>query len=113
MTRDDVRAQLLMEQEDLRVLREKVLHDCAPQDAFWTCHGAIIRNIYELVVAIKALNDYAFRYHVNNDHFKNDFAKWIDEVLKDRLLAVRLQDVLDKQAYVGIIESRVKELENA
>jgi hypothetical protein len=50
---------------------------------------------------------------VNNDHFKDDFGKWIAEVLKDTVLANRLRDVLDKNTYVSIIETRIRELEKA
>jgi hypothetical protein len=99
--------------EDLKVLREKVLHDTAPQDAFWTCHGTIIRNIYELLSTINVLNDFAFKYHVNVDHTKNDFGKWIDEVLKDPELSKRLKNIYDKELYARIIERRIRELEHA
>lgn len=99
--------------EDLKILREKVLHDTAPQEAFWTCHGTTIRNIYELLSTIKVLNDYAFRYHVNLDHEKNDFAKWIEEVLKDKELAKKLKNIYDKELYARIIERRIRELEHA
>lgn len=102
-----------MPKEDLKVLREKVLHDSAPQEAFWTCHGTVIRNIYELLSTIKVLNDFAFKYHVNTDNKKNDFAKWVEEVLKDKELGKRLKNIYDKDLYVGIIEKRIKELERA
>lgn len=106
-------SQIKKEKEDLKILREKVLHDCPPEEAFWTCHGTIIRNIYELANTVRALNEFAFKYHVNTDHNKNDFAKWIAEVLKDQTLAGRLQDVVEQQTYVNIILRRIKELERA
>ena len=96
---------------DLRVLREKVLADSTPEKAFWACNSSVCRNIYELAECIKGLNEWAFKYHVNTN--KNDFAKWIDEVLCDKELAARLSDILDKELYTDIIEQRVKELEEA
>jgi len=43
---------------------------------------------------------------------KNDFAKWIWEVLGDEELAARLHKMYDKDRYVDIIEQRIKELES-
>ncbi len=98
---------------DLRVLREKVLSDCPPHMAFWTCNGAVCRNIYELINNIKGQSYDVFMYHVNVDNRKNDYAQWIKDVLCDIELWKRLQDIMDKDLYVDIIEQRVKELENA
>ena len=98
---------------DFNVLREKVLSDCQPQQAFWTCHGSVLRNIYELVDFIKTHNIWAFLYHVNEDHNKNDFADWIKNVLGDEELANRLQHILDKDRYADIIDQRIKEFENS
>ena len=95
-----------------RVIREKVLSDCRPDHAFWTCHGRVIRNIYELADTIESLNEWSFLYHVNADNMKNDFSKWIDEVLEDPDLALRLKFVRDKKEYVRIIRARIAELEN-
>ena len=98
-------------QVELASFREKVLSDCEPDKSFWTCNGTICRNIYELMNNILGLNEESFRYHVNTDHQKNDFAKWISEVLGDEELALRLQGVTDKEKYLEIIRQRIKELE--
>ncbi|MBN1544491.1 hypothetical protein JW898_03440 [Candidatus Woesearchaeota archaeon] len=99
--------------KDLKMLRERVLSDCPPGTEFWTCHGSIVRNIYEMKDTIRALNEYAFKYHVNEDNHKNDFAEWIGDVLDDHVLAYKLGGVMDKKKYVDIIEKRIKELESA
>lgn len=98
--------------ENLKVLREKVLSDCAPNFAFWTCHGSVIRNLYELACTIENLNDEGFIYHVNEDNNKNDFAKWILEVIKDKKLAKMLKKIRDKKEYANIIRARINELES-
>ena len=100
-----------MAERTLRILREKVLSDCNPDAAFWLCHGTIIRNIYELANTIEAVSDLAFRYHVNDDNQKNDFAKWVREALGDNQLAEKLEKIRDKRDYVEIIRRRIKELE--
>ena len=102
-----------MAKENLKVLREKFLSDCPPDKAFWTCNGTVVRNLYELKNTITALNDDGFKYHVNNDNKKNDFAAWINDVIEDKELAKRLQGVFDKNKYVSVIDKRVKQLESA
>ena len=102
-----------MKKDELRILREKFLSDCPPEKAFWTCNGTIARNIYELVSSIRALNDDGFQYHVNSNNHKNDFAKWINDVLLDQYLAKQLNGVLDKGKYLAVIEKRIKQLESA
>lgn len=102
-----------MDKQQLKILGEKVLSDCEPDKTFLTCNGTIARNIYELVKAVKALNDDAFKHHVNDDNNKNDFAKWINDVLEDRILAKQLDKIRNKDKYVGVIEKRIKLLETA
>jgi len=102
-----------MAKENLKVLREKFLSDCPPDKSFWTCNGTVVRNLYELKNTINALNDDGFKYHVNNDNNKNDFAAWINNVIEDQELARRLAKVKDKNTYVGIIDKRIKQIESA
>lgn len=99
--------------EELRIVRERVLSDVPQGLEFWTCHGTIVRNIYELKNTIQALNENAFRYHVNEDNGKNDFADWIYDVIGDTFLAHLLKRVMDRDEYVHVIEERIKQLEEA
>lgn len=98
--------------EDLGVIREKVLSDCPPDNGFWTCNSVFCRNIFELVSTIQAMSEYCFRYHVNDDKKKNDFANWIRNVLGDWVLAERLHAIREKDRYVDVIRERIKELES-
>ncbi len=88
------------------------LSDCEPESAFWSTNGVVCRNLNELLLCIKGLNESDFRYHVNQDNKKNDFAKWILEVIGDEVLARALSAVLDKDLYADIIEQRMKHLES-
>jgi hypothetical protein len=72
-----------------------------------------MRNIYELADSIEGMNDCAFCYHVNTDRQKNDFANWVDQVLGDTALSLRLEGVYDRLQYVEIIRKRIVELEKA
>jgi len=97
--------------ESNEVLSKRVLADCNPDSAFWMCNGTIVRNVYELANAIESMNKVDFVYHVNDDHQKNDFAKWIEAVLEDPELARRLQKIRNQKKYVQTIRNRIKELE--
>ncbi|MFH1589480.1 MAG: DUF5752 family protein [archaeon] len=90
---------------------EKFLTDVRYDWSFWFTDGTIARNIYELVNTIEVLEDKDFCYHVNEDHQKNDFARWIDEVLGNSKLANDLWSEMDKHKYVRKIRRRVKQIE--
>ena len=79
--------------------------------SFWFSGGSIARNIYELVNTIEVLELGDFVYHVNEDHQKNDFARWIGEVLGDSDLANGLWNVLSQKKYVKKIKKRIKQIE--
>ena len=102
-----------MPMQTLKILRAKVLSDCKPSDAFWVCTGEVVRNLYELARAVEAMGLDPFVYHVNDDNKKNDFARWIKEVLDDEELSRRLQKVKIKSMYAEIIRDRIAELESA
>lgn len=91
--------------------KKRILSDTAPEKAFWTTNGVICRNIYELANNVAGLSEKDFKYHVNEDNRKNDFAKWIREVLEDEDLAARLRSVMDKARYSDIIRQRIRELD--
>lgn len=80
--------------------------------SFWFYNGNIVRNIYELADTIEVLEEKDFVYHVNEDHQKNDFARWISEVLGDANLAANLWNELDKKKYVKKIRKKIARMES-
>lgn len=73
-----------------------------PKKYFWLDNGTVIRNIYELSDALKAINDELFSKHV--DENKNDFAKWINDVLKNEHLAHKLDNAKTRKEMIEILE---------
>jgi len=89
----------------------RVLSDVIrPHYAFWFMNGTIARNIYELVNTLEASSPEVFEYHVNSG--KNDFYKWILNILGDDVLAKRLKKERDQKKYIRKIKRRIEELEN-
>ena len=84
--------------------------DVNPAWVFRTCNGVVIHNIFELANYLTGCSDYDFRYHVNDDHHKNDFAIWVREVVLDKQLADQLDSTLEKDEYLRKIKHRLKEL---
>ncbi|MBC8495805.1 hypothetical protein H8D36_06635 [archaeon] len=95
----------------LLVDSHRFLSDVRADWSFWFSDGSIARNIYELVNTIEVLEEKDFVYHVNEDHQKNDFARWISEVLGDAVLANILWNELNQHRYVKKIRKRIKEME--
>jgi hypothetical protein len=55
---------------------------------FWVSNGAVLKNLNDLRDALNNMNDETFTHHVSDE--KNDFAKWVEEVLQDSDLAKKL-----------------------
>lgn len=92
---------------------KSMLSDCSSHEAFWTVKGKVLRNIYELIDAISQMDEWEFKYHVNSDHNKNDFADWIRDVFKEDNLSMRLEGVTDRQKYLSIIKKVISKSEKA
>jgi hypothetical protein len=83
----------------------------APADKeFFLSDGRGFRNLKELYLALIDMPKEIFYYHVNESNKKNDFAKWISEVLQDKKLAMSLEKARDQKKYSNIIGIRLKEL---
>ena len=87
------------------------LRDVAPETCFWINNGAIIKNIDELTEALKSIDKEKFKHHANKE--KNDFAKWVDEVVQDNGLAKVISKIKSRQAMLKKVEARVKQLKKA
>lgn len=86
------------------------LSDVPQQEAFHTCNGVVLNNLSELANYLTGCSDYDFRYHVNGDHHKNDFAIWVREAVKDEPLARELDGEMRREWYLKKIRTRLTEL---
>jgi hypothetical protein len=81
------------------VLQEKV---------FWCRDGKVLASIDELYVALDGMSEETYSYHANSG--KNDFSKWIRDVIGDKMLADNLEKVLLKDEAKAKVSARIKSL---
>ncbi len=62
-----------------------------PADKVFRCQdGRVMKNMEELVVALREMSGDTFRYHVSAD--RNDFSKWVEDVIGDYELSAGLKN---------------------
>lgn len=77
-----------------------------PQDKVFWCHdGRVVKNLDELVVALREMSEETFCYHVTMD--KNDFSDWVREVIGDVTLAKELQKAATPTTTAEKVETRL------
>lgn len=90
-----------------------ILVDVSPGRVFRTCNGVVLHNLSELASYLDGCSEYDFRYHVNSDHGKNDFAIWVREVVGDDDLADELDGTIEKEQYAHAVKQRIREINDA
>lgn len=86
----------------------KILSDVPSEKCFWANNGWIIKNLQELPVALENMSDETFAYHVNRE--KNDFGRWITDVIGDSVLAKNIENVTRKDILIYKIGARIAQL---
>ncbi len=84
---------------------KKLLGDVESEQSFWVNNGPIIRNLKEFAAAVRKLKPEQFMHHVNKE--KNDFAKWVEEVIGDKMLAQKIKALKTKDSVAKAISQRV------
>jgi len=69
--------------------------------------GPIVRSLPDLVEALKTMSDEQYSYHVNDD--KNDFSRWIEDVLGDKTLAKALMKYKTRTGTLKAVSARLKD----
>ncbi len=64
---------------------QRILGEVPQDKVFWVNDGKVLKKLSELETALKEMSDDTFCYHVNEE--KNDFYKWVGEVIGDGKLA--------------------------
>ena len=102
------------EKEDIKqAFSSKLLGDVNPNKEFCFCNGLHVKNLHELLMALETIKDDIYQFHANNE--KNDFSKWINEVIGDSELASKLKKlkIANKQEAITILKDRIEQLKAA
>lgn len=86
----------------------KLLEPVPAENAFWCRDGRIMRDMRELGEALITMGDETFAYHCNPE--KNDFRNWVRDVIRDGVLARRLELSVNKIEAASAVSSRIATL---
>ncbi len=87
-------------------MSQNTLNDVQPQFNFWVCDGKVVKNLQELQYALDKMSEGTYTYHANNA--KNDFANWVNDIIKHPELAQQLRKVKSRQIAAKVVERTIK-----
>jgi hypothetical protein len=88
--------------------RKRIMSEVIPEKAFWINNGPVVHSLKELASVIQTLTPQQFAHHVTKE--RNDFAKWIQDVIGDRHLAKRVKSLKNKDAVAGVVTEHIESL---
>ncbi|MFW6220420.1 MAG: hypothetical protein ACOC3X_01980 [Nanoarchaeota archaeon] len=77
---------------------------------FLLINGREINNLMELYHELNNMDETTFNYHVN-EH-KNDFKKWINDVLNEKEIAKELENATNLDLFKKKLELQINKIEN-
>lgn len=75
---------------------------------FWAKDGRILTDLKDLKQALDEMAEETYAYHVNKT--RNDFAKWTEEVLKNKKVAAELKKAKNKLDALKKVASEIKKI---
>jgi hypothetical protein len=84
---------------------QRVLRHVPDEKRFYCHDGSIYNNIHDLKSGLERIHEHAYRHHASEE--KNDFARWVREVLGDDKLSHDLARAPDKKEAVRIVAERI------
>lgn len=85
------------------------LADVPDDKRFWCHDGKVLKNLKELARALSNMTDETFYYHLGGG--RNDFSKWVKEVVGDARLAEELIKAKSRTQASLIVAKRISFLE--
>lgn len=85
------------------------LGDVPDEKRFWCHDGKNIKNLRELTKALNDMSDETFHYHLGEG--RNDFSKWIRDVVGDDKLAEDLSKAKSRMQASQAVAQRISFLE--
>jgi hypothetical protein len=97
----------------VRISKEEAMRrlgDVPDDKPFWCHDGKIIKNIRELRTSLNDMSDETFHYHLGEG--RNDFSKWIKDVVGDTQLAEDLSKAKSRMQASQAVAQRISFLES-
>ena len=88
---------------------QRVLKHVQEEKRFYVHDGEILNNLYELKTALTKMPHSTYAHHVTDE--KNDFARWVREVLIDDKLANDLMKVPTQKDAAKLVAERISWLQ--
>jgi len=82
--------------------------DVPGEYVFYCYDGSVFRNLRELRDGLANMSEETYAYHANAD--KNDFSKWVKDIIKDEKLAADLQSSSSRAEAAKRVGTRVTTL---
>ncbi|MBN2453986.1 hypothetical protein JXB11_00410 [Candidatus Woesearchaeota archaeon] len=90
-------------------IKRQILGEAPNECTFVVCDGRIVKDLKELADALHDMSNDVFSHHVNE--FKNDFEKWVGEVMDESELAEELSKVSSQaEAEIAVLRNIVKKI---
>lgn len=85
---------------------KKSFIEASDDNCFWVCDGKVLRNLYDLSIALEEMSDDSYGYHANLE--KNDFSNWVKHVLKESKLASSLRRTKSRLEASNLVKRRLR-----
>ncbi len=75
---------------------------------FWAKDGRILTDLKDLKKALEEMAEETYNYHANKT--RNDFAKWTEEILKNKKVATELKKAKNKIDALKKVAAEIKKI---
>jgi hypothetical protein len=86
----------------------RYLGDVMREQVFWCYDGSVFNNMRELRDGLANMSEETYAHHVGTN--KNDFSRWVRDVIKDEKLAVDLQGSTSRSEATKRVGTRIARL---
>lgn len=87
---------------------KKYLADVPAEYVFRCCDTCVFKNMQELGDGLANMAEETYAYHANTE--KNDFSRWVRDIIKDEKLATGLWNAKSKSEAASVVASRITSL---
>ena len=86
------------------------LRQVEDERGFWVNEGKVLKSLENFSETLKTMKDETFFFHSNET--KNDFVKWVEEVIEDKKLAKNISKTKTKQDFIKKVDQRIDHLKD-